>query len=425
MENQLINKESIDISNINVSMRDSAVIPNHLLKLPIEALIDNWLKPYKSKNTIRNYRATTIHALNYVGIYFLGDLMGFELHSLNGELITYLDSFEVYEETEEFYNECSEYGLLPMRDSKAGKLDFKKQLAIIKSTSKGFIEFMDTCKVAGVTLPGGGLVNGATIDAKAYALTSFFNYLIEIHDAQKNPLATYRKRCDRDESNTQSLDHGELSLLLMHLKGKYLEESEKITGGYTTYARDKDRKLLLDDYGNKIPLPYTYPHFRNYILVLLMALMSYRVNEAATLRAENINYSEQNIKAFRKGGALVKNSGPSHLFPLLNEYCSKLGVKQGYIFFGSRGKQAKKTKHMTSQSISTMIQKACNEVNIDKKITPHSLRSTFITISLEMQKEYIRIANSTNHKNLQMIKYYDNREKLKNSAALDMDSFIK
>jgi len=61
-------------------------------------------------------------------------------------------------------------------------------------------------------------------------------------------------------------------------------------------------------------------------------------------------------------------------------------------------------KPISSDYIMEITQNMCNKLSIDKKITPHSFRKSFIEISLNK--------NETS----QMIRYYDFRDKVKNNA---------
>ena len=74
------------------------------------------------------------------------------------------------------------------------------------------------------------------------------------------------------------------------------------------------------------------------------------------------------------------------------------------------------TKPISSDYIMEITQKICNKLQIEKKITPHSFRTTFIELSLNKNENYNNIMNATGHKTSQMIRYYDYRDKVKNNA---------
>ena len=59
-----------------------------------------------------------------------------------------------------------------------------------------------------------------------------------------------------------------------------------------------------------------------------------------------------------------------------------------------------------------------------KKITPHSLRKTFIELALDNGDDLIAICNATGHNSVEMVKYYDTRDRLKNNAINSLAGLI-
>ena len=64
------------------------------------------------------------------------------------------------------------------------------------------------------------------------------------------------------------------------------------------------------------------------------------------------------------------------------------------------------------------------EIVQEIKITPHSLRKTFIELALDNGDNLISIANATVHNSIDMISYYDTRDKLKNNAINSLAGLI-
>ena len=60
----------------------------------------------------------------------------------------------------------------------------------------------------------------------------------------------------------------------------------------------------------------------------------------------------------------------------------------------------------------------------DKKISPHSLRKTFIELALDNGDDLISICNATGHGSVEMVKYYDTRSRLKNNAVNSLGGLI-
>ena len=52
-----------------------------------------------------------------------------------------------------------------------------------------------------------------------------------------------------------------------------------------------------------------------------------------------------------------------------------------------------------------ITQKICNKLQIEKNITPHSFRKTFIELSLNKNENYNNITNAIGHKTSQMIRF--------------------
>jgi len=77
-------------------------------------------------------------------------------------------------------------------------------------------------------------------------------------------------------------------------------------------------------------------------------------------------------------------------------------------------------KPISGDYIFQLIVKLSKLCGIDKNITPHSLRKTFIELALDAKEDYINIANATGHSTLEMIKYYDTRSKLEKNAINTM-----
>jgi integrase len=63
-------------------------------------------------------------------------------------------------------------------------------------------------------------------------------------------------------------------------------------------------------------------------------------------------------------------------------------------------------------------------MDIDKKITPHSFRTTFVKLALDKNCTDIEIMNATGHGSAQMVKYYDARSPIEVNAANAMNDIF-
>lgn len=59
-----------------------------------------------------------------------------------------------------------------------------------------------------------------------------------------------------------------------------------------------------------------------------------------------------------------------------------------------------------------------------RRITPHSFRKSFIELTLNNNEDFISIINATGHSTVEMVKYYDTRDRLKNNAIHGMSGLI-
>ena len=116
------------------------------------------------------------------------------------------------------------------------------------------------------------VLNTRTLNKKAYTLSSFFQYLVNIHNYPKNPIKVFEKHTTEKHSNTVSLDRGELIDLLHCQKDMYSKAT-----GITKY-----REL------------------RNYLILSFLS-MSLRRNEVSKLQWQDYDMSTKSIKVFQKG----------------------------------------------------------------------------------------------------------------------------
>ena len=239
------------------------------------------------------------------------------------------------------------------------------------------------------------VLNTRTINKKAYTLSSFFQYLVNIHNYPKNPIKVFEKHTTEKHSNTVSLDRGELIDLLQCQRNMY-----HIATGTTKY-----REL------------------RNYLILSFLS-MSLRRNEVSKLQRQDYDMTAKSIKVFQKGWSYKYIPLPEAIATLLclyQEQQTQRGYETGYIFTPTKNNSTfTLNKPISTDYIFQLLSSICKKCKISKNITPHSLRKTFIEMSLTNQQDYINIANATGHSTIEMIKYYDTRSKLKNNAINSM-----
>jgi len=239
------------------------------------------------------------------------------------------------------------------------------------------------------------ILNPATINNIAYIIKSFFNYLIDYYNYPKNPLSSYKPLKTKEHSNTHSLNRIELLEILKYAKMDYI-----------------------DILWNSTSIKKHLTKLRNYLIFGLLAL-SLRREEIV-----NIKWDELQDDSFfhiqQKWGSYKYIPIPSWLLDFLLKYRdekTKHNYLSPYIFTPfSNSFNSDFSKPISTDYIMEITQKICNKLQIEKKITPHSFRKTFIELSLNKNENYNNIMNATGHKTSQMIRYYDYRDKVKNNA---------
>ena len=128
---------------------------------------------------------------------------------------------------------------------------------------------------------------------------------------------------------------------------------------------------------------------------LILAFCSgLRAGEIATLKIENINSKEASLKILGKG-----NKERLTILPPIVIHCLKLYYKEknmtkvtGYLFEGSKNEP-----HMNPRSIVNYFALLKKDLNIDSKITFHSLRHSFATYYLKSGGDIFALKSMLGH----------------------------
>lgn len=232
------------------------------------------------------------------------------------------------------------------------------------------------------------ILNAKTINRKAYSLSSFFKFLIEVYSYRKNPVARFKSEEESRNSTTESLTRGEMQDILQYLKLKM----RKSKAGY-----------------------------RNYLIICFMFALALRRVEVSKLQWEDIRTTLTgmlSIDVYQKGRSIKKLPIPPALAILLMEYKDIYGTDSSYIFTPVMNNSTKDTtKPLSTTQINRIVTDTVKAVIPEKNITPHSFRKTFIELALSNNVPVHEIANGTGHASIEMIKYYDTRSTLENNAV--------
>ena len=317
----------------------------------IITLIESWLETKRSSQTRRAYRRDVIDFCVYVGMMTINDLQVYPIPQLSHQILNWLKTQYQYDE---------------------------------HNPDK--------------------VLNPTTINRKAYAVSSWFEYLMAVYQYPKNPAKIFTPLKTVKYSTTDSLTKSEYVRVLYYQKEQYFG-------------------LIHDE--AKVSLE-TIKELRDYLMLALMS-MSLRRNEVVKLRWSDINSSTPHLEVYQKWWSTKLIPLPSSIYELMMQLWKDkmmIWLVSDYIFSPIKNNSTGDlTKPISADYVFELIRKLAAVCWINKKITPHSLRKTFIELALDNKEDYINIANATGHSTLEMIKYYDTRSKLEKNAVNSMDVF--
>ncbi len=327
---------------------------DRLTKKDFSELIEEFLQTKKSSETQKAYRKDVTTFFNALNISTVGELATLPVYELSKIVINYIESFK---KTEEHRQDR--------------------------------------------------VHNPRTLNRKAYALSSFFEYLVANYGYPRNPVKVYTPYSTPDKTSTQDLETEEIQHIRNHLKEKY--ESAK-----TSYSQISNLQKLL---------------------IFSFLFLSLRRNEIAHIRRDDRNTQKWFITIFGKG----QKYKYLPLWKKITEYLLAFREKKimewfhsPYVFSPLRNNSTWDTvKPITWTYIFNLVKKVTHKLQCEgkiegtKKITPHSFRTSFVKMALNKGKTDIEIMNTTWHSTSQMVKYYDSRSPLEVNAAEITDDLFE
>ncbi len=236
------------------------------------------------------------------------------------------------------------------------------------------------------------ILNPKTVNRKAYALSAFFNYLINVYGYPKNPIKNFTAHKTERRSTTTSLTRAEVIDFLAFAKAEHRQSEAK---------------------------------FRNYLIIIFLFALALRRDEVSNLKWDDVDFPQQTANVYQKGGSFKLLPLPIGVISILDEFKQQYGDRCPYIFHPVRNNRTKELhKPIRTEYIFEVVKKIALQVVPDKKITPHSFRKTFIELALNNKEDFISIINATGHATVEMIKYYDTRDTLKNNAIHSIATII-
>ena len=247
------------------------------------------------------------------------------------------------------------------------------------------------------------VLNPRTVNRKAYAISSFFEFLVATYGYPRNPAKVFTPYATPTRTSTDALDADELWAVRDYAQS--LPTSAK-----TLYQRRSAFQKML-------------------IIALLM--LSLRRNEAANCRRDDIDRDKNVLTVFGKWQKYKYIPLPSKIVHYLQEFKRmkhSFWLSSEYIFSPLRNNSTSNfDKPLSWTSIFQIVKEIAHylqlewRIDITKTITPHSFRTTFVKLSLEKECTDIEIMNATGHATAQMVKYYDARSQIEVNAARGME----
>ena len=225
------------------------------------------------------------------------------------------------------------------------------------------------------TLDGEGLA-ASTIARRVAAVSSFYEYSVDEGMADRNPAARARRPKVSELSNTSAPDRDELAAMLAAARC------------------DTDR-----------------------LLVLLLAINGLRVSEAIGLDAEHLDRIDGHTiaKVAGKGGSTAQVPLPPRIVAVIES----LGIESGPLLVNTAGVR------MDRHAAAYVIERLARAAGIGKKISPHSLRHSAITVALAAGVPLHRVQDLARHADPRTTRRYDQaRDSLDNHASYVVASVI-
>ncbi|HEV2916712.1 MAG TPA: site-specific integrase [Candidatus Babeliales bacterium] len=172
--------------------------------------------------------------------------------------------------------------------------------------------------------------------------------------------------------------------------------------------RDKcaTKALTLAEWHRFIEALHTI-NYRDSLIARCMFQGAKRISEVLHIKIEQIDF-EQNIIRFRqsKTGGTIKEipiSYPSYFMDELKAYIASVDAQRmdRYVFLTRNGKP------VTRSRLNYSFEKASKNAFIKRKVTPHMLRATWVTLVKQQGVQDTEIMKVTGHTSSKMIYAYD------------------
>ena len=190
-----------------------------------------------------------------------------------------------------------------------------------------------------------------------------------------------------------------------NIKTNIIDEVElpKINKHLPSYLTIKEINTLLEYFKNNSLK--NDKNYRDYTIIFTMYSAGLRVSELCNLKIKNINTIDRLIKVKGKGDKEREIPINKDCLDLLNYYMKNIRNKnkiidKEYVFLNLYGKK------ISRQYIFMIIKEAAQKLNINKEISPHSLRHSLATHLLANGADLRVVQDFLGHANIETTEIY-------------------
>lgn len=226
-----------------------------------------------------------------------------------------------------------------------------------------------------------------TIKLKIAVIRSLLKYLNEvIKIVKRNPIQKNDFRYKVEKKDAKSLSEKQIETLLNIL----IQEKKRLNQHLFVTAGKK--KLLYKQ---------IFAVKRDYILIKLLLSTGLRISEALNIQFKNIDFIDKSIIVNGKGNKIREvffdiEELEIDFVEYVN-YIKELSLEHEYIFIS-----IKNFTKMTPRGFQLLLKKYLKLAGISTVITPHSLRHTFASISIEKGANIKAVSQILGHADVQI-----------------------
>lgn len=218
----------------------------------------------------------------------------------------------------------------------------------------------------------------ATVARKMSALRSLFDYFCSVGLLRNNPATSKLARSPKvsNESNTAGLTRQEAELLL----------------------HQPDTTTLIGK--------------RDYAILLLLLTAGLRRSEVVSIKKSKFFQSGSHVGLLveGKGGKEEPIKMQPRTYAAIFEYCQH--HTSDIVFLNRYGRP------ISDQAVWRIVEKYIAQAGIKKKITPHSLRHTFVTLAIDGGAKLVQVQTAARHADPKTtMRYYRNKNNMDDNAV--------